>query len=255
MNLNFIIIILVFILFFISKYNHESFTDVEFSADMAIRAVSVLDLKKDRIGIDKSDDFIGIQNIYGDTLEPCASPNDKGDGFYDADGNCPYGQRYKKDTIPPRLCMKFRDNTNTGNFAIKTGYNKFNNWSEEFTSENKNNCVPMGAFSYFKSQQNKNTVPATYKELKCSAIPEGIFSTLFYDEWNKGVKEKYKDDDQNIHGLKHVFVNCLNNTSIPEYKSNLKKNFCKFLNSGVHNLKNNETIKELFDEHCDEEDN
>ena len=23
----------------------------------------------------------------------------------------------------------FRDNTNTANFAIKTGYNKFNNWS------------------------------------------------------------------------------------------------------------------------------
>jgi hypothetical protein len=245
MNINLLIIIFVFILFFISKYSHEPFTDD--GSDVFRENVSLLDLKVDKIGINKSDDFPGIQNIYGDTIKVCAN-HDK-DGSFDSNGYCPHGQKDKKNTYYPRLCMTFRPGTQ--NFAKQTGHGKFNNWSEELITE-KNNCVTLGSFSYFKSEQKKgNIIPKTFNELRCSAIPESIFSPLYYDEWNKGKKKKFTNDKQIIDGLETVFVQCLNKTSIPEYKTNLKQNFCKFINSNrAGNLKNNKRIKKLNDAHC-----
>ena len=245
MNINLLNIIFVFILFFISKYNHEPFTDD--GSDAIRENITLLDLKTDKVGINKSDDFPSIQNIYGDTIKPCAN-HDK-DGAFDRKGYCPHGQKDKKNTYYPRLCMTFKPETQ--NFAQQTGHGKFNNWSEELIAE-QNNCVTLGSFSYFKSQQDKGNIkPITYKELKCSAIPESIFSPLYYDEWNKGKKKKFTDDNQIIDGLESIFVQCLDKTSIPEYKNNLKKRFCKFINSRrAGNLKNNERIKILNNEHC-----
>lgn len=262
MNINLLIIIFLFILFFISQYKHESFVDGSLKAANEIkREANRLELQNIGVGLQTSDEASSIQNVYGDTLQPCANLNDRNNdsGFYNANGMCPHGQtiKDKKKTLnfPPRLCMKFR--AETQNFALKTGYGSgARNWSKYFAEEEKNNCATLGSFSYFKTQQNKNPeeYPPTYLELKCSAIPEDIFSTVFYEEWNKGKKKKFTDDEQIIHGLKSVFVQCLDSTSVPEYKSNIKNKFCKFINSDTHNLKDNKIIKDLFEDHCVEED-
>lgn len=262
MNINLLIIIFLFILFFISQYKHEPFADGNQMAVNEIRTeANRLELQNVSVGLNTSDEAAAIQNVYGDTLQPCANLNDRNNdsGFFDINGMCPHGQilkdRKKTLNFPPRLCMKFK--AETQNFALKTGYGSgARNWSKNFAEDEKNNCATLGSFSYFKSQQNKNPeeYPATYDELKCSAIPEEIFSTAFYEEWNKGKKKKFKDDDQIIHGLKSVFIQCLDNTSVPQYRSNIKNKFCKFINSDIHNLKDNKTIKELFEEYCVEED-
>ena len=179
------------------------------------------------------------KNIYGKTLELCPDDPSHRNGSWMPDHTCS-----ENDGGVHQICYK-KLGTNANRFSANTGQS---DWST--TRRDRNHCVCLGAWSLYNSKlENGEIAPVSSQgsRLKCSAIPDTVFSQDYVDKfstWNG-----HEQSDQIIHGVNGIVQECWNSGP----RSELTSRYCNFVKRLPSPTRTKFEEKQLWKDVCSRE--